>query len=369
MALSDLTASAVVKAIEEFDRLGRNSFLKKYGFERARKYVLQKDGHSYDSKAIAGAAHGYLPGHTALKPNEFSGGEATVQRTLEGLGFVVVNEDPDALPSPGDVLTNEEIGRRFVVGNMGGMRRSTKRNLLVLISDPFKGLYQDRWDGEVLHYTGMGPTSHQSLTYAQNRTLADSPKTKIPVHLLEALDPLKYTYAGEVELAGAPYQEEQLDDAGQVRKVWMFPVKLKVGGEIPILSDEQARAIEESHARIARRLSMEELQARANRAKKRPSVRIAEASAYVRDAAVAEYSKRLAGGVCDLCEDPAPFRDKRNEAYLECHHVVWLAQGGEDTIANTVALCPNCHRKMHVLNRNADKERLTKKAASRTVGA
>jgi hypothetical protein len=40
----------------------------------------------------------------------------------------------------GDALTNEEIARRFVVGNMNGMRRNTKRNLLVLISDPFKGL-------------------------------------------------------------------------------------------------------------------------------------------------------------------------------------------------------------------------------------
>jgi 5-methylcytosine-specific restriction protein A len=59
MALSDLTASAVLKAIEEFDLLGRDSFLKKYGFGKARSYVLQKDGQSYDSKAIAGAAHGH----------------------------------------------------------------------------------------------------------------------------------------------------------------------------------------------------------------------------------------------------------------------------------------------------------------------
>ena len=367
MALSDLTASAVVKAIEEYDRLGRDAFLKKYGFRRARSFLLQKDGHSYDSKAVAGAAHGYLAGRSALKWNEFSGGEATVQRILEGLGFTVVGEDTDILPSPGDVLTNKEIGRRFVVGNMGGMRRSTKRNLLVLISDPFKGLYQDRWDGEVLHYTGMGPTDDQSLTYAQNRTLAESPKTGIPVHLLEALDPLKYTYAGEVELVGAPYQEEQLDNRGQIRKVWMFPVKLKGGGAIPPLTDEQALAIEESRARKARRLSMKELQARAKRAKKQPSVRTAQASVYVRDAAVAEYVKRLAKGLCDLCEKPAPFRNTRNEAYLECHHVTWLAQGGEDTIANTVALCPNCHRKMHVLNHKTEKEKLTKRAAGRAA--
>ena len=45
-------------------------------------------------------------------------------------------------------------------------------------------------------------------------------------------------------------------------------------------------------------------------------------------------------GLCDLCEQPAPFQNKSNEAYLECHQIIWLAQGGEDTIANTVALCP-----------------------------
>jgi hypothetical protein len=173
MALPDLTTSAVAKAIEEFDQLGRDSFLRKYGFGQARSYVLQRDGHSYDSKAIAGAAHGYLPDRAPLKPNEFSAGEATVATVLEQLGFTVIEKNTDSLPSPGDVLGNEQIGRRFGVGNMGGMRRSKGRNLLVLISDPFKGLYQDRWEGQVLHYTGMGPSGPQSLSYAQNRTLAD----------------------------------------------------------------------------------------------------------------------------------------------------------------------------------------------------
>jgi 5-methylcytosine-specific restriction protein A len=73
----------------------------------------------------------------------------------------------------------------------------------------------------------------------------------------------------------------------------------------------------------------------------------------------------MADGLCDLCEQPAPFQNKAKEAYLECHHIIWLAQGGEDTIANAVALCPNCHRKMHVLNEKADREKLTKLAAGR----
>jgi 5-methylcytosine-specific restriction protein A len=136
------------------------------------------------------------------------------------------------LPSPGDILNNEEISVSFAVGNMGGMRRSNKRNLLVLISDPFKGLYQDRWEGDVLHYTGMGPTGDQLLTYAQNRTLAESTATGIPVHLVEALEPQKYTYVGQVELVGVPYQEEQADNDGQLRKVWMFSIGLRTAGPV-----------------------------------------------------------------------------------------------------------------------------------------
>jgi hypothetical protein len=61
---------------------------------------------------------------------------------------------------------------------------------------------------------------------------------------------------GEVELVGDPYQEEQLDDMGQPRKVWMFPIKLKEEGTIPTVTDQQVRAIEERQARIARRLSI-----------------------------------------------------------------------------------------------------------------
>src|SRR5262245_33619105 len=99
MGLSDLTTSAVTQAIEEFDRIGRAAFLEKYGFGRARDYVLQRGGRSYDSKAIAGVAHGYLPGRTPLAAEEFSGGEATV-RILEGLGFTVIADRTENLPLP-----------------------------------------------------------------------------------------------------------------------------------------------------------------------------------------------------------------------------------------------------------------------------
>jgi hypothetical protein len=66
MTLRDITREAVLAAIAEYDRLGQDEFLSKYGFDRARSYLLIHDGKAYDSKAIVGVAHGFLPGEQAL---------------------------------------------------------------------------------------------------------------------------------------------------------------------------------------------------------------------------------------------------------------------------------------------------------------
>lgn len=53
-------------------------------------------------------------------------------------------------------------------------------------------------------------------------------------------------------------------------------------------------------------------------------------------------------GICSDCNSPAPFlRKSDNTPYLEVHHIIPLSQGGEDSLDNTIALCPNCHRKRH----------------------
>jgi 5-methylcytosine-specific restriction protein A len=55
-----------------------------------------------------------------------------------------------------------------------------------------------------------------------------------------------------------------------------------------------------------------------------------------------------ASGVCESCLKPAPFlRDSDGTPYLEVHHLKPLSMGGEDTIVNAIALCPNCHRRSH----------------------
>lgn len=62
---------------------------------------------------------------------------------------------------------------------------------------------------------------------------------------------------------------------------------------------------------------------------------------------VAEVLER-AGDICELCGETAPFKRKSDGSpYLEVHHKVFLSKGGEDTVENAIALCPNCHREQH----------------------
>lgn len=77
-------------------------------------------------------------------------------------------------------------------------------------------------------------------------------------------------------------------------------------------------------------------------------------ASYNRSEEVARLTKERAKGVCELCRQPAPFCDKKGNPYLESHHVIWLSRGGADSTDNTVALCPNCHTQIHVLDSPED---------------
>ncbi|WP_234987687.1 HNH endonuclease [Novilysobacter spongiicola] len=70
--------------------------------------------------------------------------------------------------------------------------------------------------------------------------------------------------------------------------------------------------------------------------------------AFVRNADVIAEVLLRAAGKCESCFASAPFfRRTDHSPYLEVHHRIRLADGGEDTVANAIALCPNCHRREH----------------------
>ncbi|WP_218781709.1 HNH endonuclease [Chromohalobacter israelensis] len=261
---------------------------------------------------------------------------------------------------PGTVLDNSQLCELFRCSPQGGMRRSRRTNTLVIVTNHVESIYDDRWEGNVIHYTGMGQSGEMDLNFAQNRTLNESPGNGVAVHLFEVFKKREYTYIGEVERIGPAYQAEQPDSNGEMRLAWLFPLQLK--DNTPALLDTGAAGKTfQKRERQARKLSDSELLSRAKKAPATAGSRTVITAQYGRSPYVAAYAKRRAAGICELCEKPAPFITKDGEPYLECHHIEWLARGGEDTIENTVALCPNCHRKMHVLNNSTDITHLNKK--------
>ena len=79
----------------------------------------------------------------------------------------------------------------------------------------------------------------------------------------------------------------------------------------------------------------------------KPKTREVVSTQYVRDPAVVAWVLQQANGLCECCDSPAPFSKPSGDPYLEVHHLRRLADGGSDTVANAVALCPNCHRELH----------------------
>jgi 5-methylcytosine-specific restriction protein A len=261
----------------------------------------------------------------------------------------------------GQILDNQDIMDTFGCSGQGGMRRSRKTNTLVLISNHIKSIYDDRWYDDIFHYTGMGQNGDQSLNFMQNKTLNESRVNGVNVHLFEVFKEKLYTYMGQVELANSPYKEKQLDDEKNERDAYVFPLKLADGKHSLVIDDKTLETIEVAKEKKAEKLSDSELRERLKNSRSKPGTRTVITTTYDRDQYVVEYARRRANGICDLCEEPAPFRDKNGRPYLEVHHIEWLSRSGQDTVDNTAALCPNCHRKMHALENESDKNHLKNK--------
>lgn len=109
------------------------------------------------------------------------------------------------------------------------------------------------------------------------------------------------------------------------------------------LASELSRSVESTAT-----LSVDELKALATLHPAIPAKVLVASRAFLRNPYVIRLALLRANGVCEACKCAAPFIKKSNgEPYLEVHHERRLADGGEDTFENAIALCPNCHRQKH----------------------
>ena len=85
---SQVTRDDVLRAIEDYDRLGPEQFFSKHGFAPTTTYELAWEGRRYPPKAILGTAYEFATGER-LGSTDFEGGKTGAVRVLGQLGFVV----------------------------------------------------------------------------------------------------------------------------------------------------------------------------------------------------------------------------------------------------------------------------------------
>ena len=83
-----VTRDHVVRALEEYDRLGAQSFFSEHGFAPTTTYDLVWNERRYPAKAILGTAYEFATGQR-LASGDFEGGETGAVKVLGKLGFDV----------------------------------------------------------------------------------------------------------------------------------------------------------------------------------------------------------------------------------------------------------------------------------------
>ena len=108
MGWSEVTEQApVLKAMAEYDRVGRAAFLVKYGFKPSTKFFVKHKRRLYDVKALAGAAWGHaFPRQGPKASSDFSSGKPLLDFYAR-LGFEVVEPAPEDRPAMSETKGKE----------------------------------------------------------------------------------------------------------------------------------------------------------------------------------------------------------------------------------------------------------------------
>lgn len=85
---SEVSYDDVMRAIQEYDRLGPDKFFMEHGFAPTTTYELICNDRGYPPKALLGTAYEFATGRR-LASGDFEGGKTGAVRVLGRLGFTV----------------------------------------------------------------------------------------------------------------------------------------------------------------------------------------------------------------------------------------------------------------------------------------
>jgi len=204
------------------------------------------------------------------------------------------------------------------------------------------GRYPNTWlipNKELKYYTysrTLNGLRNFNINYKYNQAIINSGDIPIYTFIKQDLD---YKLEGIFE-----YIEWNSED----EKKW-FRLRKKSSIELSeIISQAEFESELNDSIEQAKQSAGEDRQARLSAANKIPDKIQTVVTNYKRNPDVIVEVLNRADGKCEICNQPAPFIRRSNHTpYLEIHHKIQLADEGEDTIENAIAVCPNCHRKEH----------------------
>jgi 5-methylcytosine-specific restriction protein A len=204
----------------------------------------------------------------------------------------------------------------------------------------FGGKYRNQWisDDDVLKYYLKSRNDVFDEKYVENAAIIKNPET--PVYAFT-----RNTNEGPFQLVGV-FRNAKVHTEQDGSK-WFELHNITTSSKQPIteqqLDSDLKRKVDQSS-----KTSQKNRLARLKLASKKPAEILIVSKAFVRNPDVIAEVLARANGKCEGCFLPAPFiRNSDASPYLEVHHKTPLAEGGEDTVENAVALCANCHRKEH----------------------
>jgi len=312
MALADVSSSDVMDAIQEFDAVGRDAFLDRYGMGRARSYVLHYNGREYDSKAILAAAHGHHPGLEPLRAAQFSGGDQGAARYLRRLGFVVSS------------ITREP---------------TWVRDELILACDL---ALQNNWQR-----IGANDERVQKLSDLLQR---------MPIHPIEVRGPTFRNPSGvaikisETATNHPDYRGVAIGigiaDHEVLRDFLEREDEMRRTADLIRAGIESGELVEASEAVTDIDL---EAEAREGRLLERKHL-ARERDAGLRAKKIKKHMRTHGQLACETCG--FDFKAKygpHGDGYIECHHVIPLHASGETKtrLDDLILICSNCHRMIH----------------------
>lgn len=88
VAWDRVTREYVMRAVEDYDRLGPEQFFSEHGFGPTTTYDLETNERLYPPKAILGTAYEFATGER-LASADFEGGKSGAVKVLGELGFTI----------------------------------------------------------------------------------------------------------------------------------------------------------------------------------------------------------------------------------------------------------------------------------------